>query len=143
MSQPPTAAQEKPKAEEHKLEHEEEHPKSNKKHKSEEVHERKKYEEYDQEDERDDEGMADDLAGDACHDMQIGDACCALICPCITYGQILDSLDPNIMIKKKQQEVERCHVSTGCLLWTGLVGLTVDGCPQSFWGTFWMPENYF
>ena len=90
-------------------------------------------------------GIADELSGDSCHNMEIGDASCALFCPCMTYGQILDSLDPNIIINRKN-EGQMCHVSTGCLLWSGLMGLTIGGIQSvlSIPGLAgWMPTMYF
>lgn len=111
----------------------------------------KQEEEEDQEDEMQEDdstgrgvGMAEELSGDACHEMQIGDTCCALFCPCMTYGQILDSLDPNIIPAKEDKQM--CHVSTGCLLWTGLMGLTIGGVQSvlSIPGLAgWMPTMYF
>jgi hypothetical protein len=102
-------------------------------------------EDNDNQKQEEEHGIAEELSGDACHNMEIGDACCALFCPCMTYGQILDSLDPNIIINRKNDK-QMCHVSTGCLIWSGLMGLTIGGIQSvlSIPGLAgWMPTMYF
>lgn len=89
--------------------------------------------------------MGAGYAGDMCHEMEISDACTACFCPCITYGQILEKLDPNV-ISKHSKKGSNCHVSTGCLLWSGLMGLSLGGIQSliSIPGAFnWMPTLYF
>ena len=89
--------------------------------------------------------MGEGYAGDMCHEMEISDACTACFCPCITYGQVLEKLDPNV-ISKRQKNGSSCHVSTGCLLWSGLMGLSLGGIQSliSVPGACnWMPTLYF
>lgn len=49
------------------------------------------------------------------------DVCLSLVCPCITYGQILEALDP----KEKPSSSSCCSLSlVGCGVWTGIVAIS-------------------
>ena len=110
-------------------------------------HRSKEKDEREQEEDTATASIGEGYAGDTCHNMELGDTCTACFCPCISYGQILESLDPNVnQGKKKRKGGSSCHVSTGCLLWAGVMGLTAGGFQSliSVPGIFnWMPTMHF
>ena len=80
------------------------------------------------------------FANSMCHDMDTSDMLVAVVCPCITYGQILENLDP---LKDNGHGEESGGVfSTGCYTWTGLLAASALAIqiPLLIPGTCaWMP----
>ena len=72
--------------------------------------------------------------------MNPGDMCLALVCPCMVYGQILEHMDPN-----GSKSTDSCHTSTGCMVWTGLIGASALGIQIPLLisdGCSWLPTTY-
>ena len=59
------------------------------------------------------------FANQLCHHMDPCDMLLSFFCPCITYGQTLELLDP-----VPKESTDACHTSTGCVVWTGIVGIS-------------------
>jgi DNA mismatch repair ATPase MutL len=87
--------------------------------------------------------LVEEFAKSVCHNMNPCDMCTAIVCPCVTYGQIVEQWDPQHI---NGEPVECCQATTGCVVWTGLVAISAIAIevPLLMPGVCsWMPTMYF
>lgn len=80
-----------------------------------------------------------DFARSVCHELQLCDMCTALVCPCITYGEVLEEMEPASVRSEST-------FSVGCMLWTGCVAVSLAAVevPLLVPGACsWLPTTYF
>ena len=76
------------------------------------------------------------FAKSVCHDMNPCDMLTALVCPCITYGEVVESLQP---------EPSDSQMTTACMVWTGVVAISAAAIevPLLVPGACsWLPTTY-
>jgi hypothetical protein len=86
----------------------------------------------------DEANKTDPFVKSVCAFMDPCDMCLSIVCPCVTYGQIVQRLDP-------QSSADSCHSYAGCLMWTGLVAISAAAIevPLLIPGACsWMPTTY-
>jgi hypothetical protein len=99
--------------------------------------ENEREEDEEEQDEEQEPNLEFAYANSVCHDMDPCDMCMAIVCPCVTYGEVIERLEP---------EESEGMWTTGCVVWAGILTLSAVAIevPLLVPGACsWLPTTYF